>query len=45
VEIANILNVHVVVSCDASDDCLRLRFNQGEVLPVLLLPGSQFIWL
>lgn len=27
-------NIHTVVSCDATDDCLRLRFDQGEVLAV-----------
>jgi hypothetical protein len=27
-------NGHLVVSCDATDDCLRIHFNQGEVLAV-----------
>src|ERR1700722_19365631 len=27
-------NRHVVVSCDATDDCLRLYFSEGEVLAV-----------
>ncbi|MGA7858884.1 MAG: hypothetical protein WCA11_13190 [Terracidiphilus sp.] len=27
-------NWHVVVSCDATDDCLQIHFNQGEVLAV-----------
>jgi len=27
-------NIHTVVSCDATDDCLRLRFDGGEVLAV-----------
>ena len=27
-------NRHVVVSCDATDDCLRLHFSEGEVLAV-----------
>ena len=27
-------NRHVVVSCDATDDCLRLHFSEGEVVAV-----------
>ena len=27
-------NIHTLVSCDATDDCLRLRFDLGEVLAV-----------
>jgi hypothetical protein len=27
-------NCHKVVSCDATDDCLRFRFDEGEVLAV-----------
>src|ERR1700751_2220433 len=27
-------NCHRVISCDATDDCLRIRFDEGEVLTV-----------
>ena len=27
-------NLHTIVSCDATEDCLRVRFDDGEVLAV-----------
>ena len=34
-------NWHVVVSCDATDDCLQIHFNEGEVLAVWNPVGVQ----